>query len=282
VISPNEHRCGSLLDLIGEIETLIEDGFRAGHRWLFRGQSQSGWELQPTIERRLPRESVRHSEAQMISDFKRLSGSLSDRLPHRLDTPSWLALMRHHGVPTRLLDWTDSSYVALSFACEEGERSVPKDHLSAVWALNSSLLLSELSLGIQRAVPGAKHGAELDLSDKQQFEALALYAFDGPPKVDGLVAEISPRWSNSRMAFQQGTMLINCNHQINFEVSLKTMMESVATPWIKKLVFPGELREEIWRYLYERNVHPFTLFPDLDGLGRLLRLKNHVFWSDSR
>jgi hypothetical protein len=125
----------------------------------------------------------------------------------------------------------------------------------------------------------------LDLStDKQRFEAAAWYAFDEDAnKGTGLVTELPPRWSNSRMSFQQGTFLINLNHHLSFEDSLTIMMKAVPPPsWAPKFVFPWTLRDHIWRFLYERNVHPFTLFPDLDGLGRLLNLKNHVYWSRSK
>jgi hypothetical protein len=57
------------------------------------------------------------------------------------------------------------------------------------------------------------------------------------------------------------------------------MMGPTLSPWARKLVFPWKLRIQIWRYLYGLNIHPFTLFPDLEGLARLVRQKNHVYWS---
>jgi len=280
---PDEQRFDSLQDLINGLGELIIEAQKAGHRWIYRGQPRASWELEPTIERRLPNVSTSDSESHLLWDFKRLAASLSDRVPDFSDNPSWFALMRHHGAPTRLLDWTDSCYVALFFACdEEKRRDDDKDQNSSVWALNASILFDKMKEQIARIIPDSAWES-LDLSSTHQFDAVALHAFNYDAyKDEGLIAELPPRSSNSRMAFQQGTFLINCNHKVTFAESLKKMMNSTSSlskPWVRKLVFPWTLREEIWAHLYERNVHPFTLFPDLDGLGRLLKLKNHVYWS---
>ena len=106
---------------------------------------------------------------------------------------------------------------------------------------------------------------QLDLSGREHFDEVALYTFDEDEyKDEGLIAELPPRWANSRMA------------------SLERMMNDASLSsdlWVRKLVFPSSLGETIWTFLYDRNVHPLTLFPDLDGLAQLLKLKNHVFWS---
>ena len=143
---------------------------------------------------------------------------------------------------------------------------------------------------ITRIVEKRAGWKELDLSRQEHFDHVALYTFDKDPithedsqyKDEGLVAELPPRWANSRMAFQQGTFLINCNHTLSFTKSLERMMSSASRSpdlWVRKVVFPWPLREQIWRFLYDRNIHPFTLFPDLEGLAQLLKLKldNRMF-----
>jgi hypothetical protein len=282
---PEERRADSYDGLRRSISELIVEATTAQHRWFYRGHFRSRRPLQPTIERRDLSVSARRAEGELLGDFRRLAWSLSERLPTFDDTPSWFALARHYGVPTRLLDWTDSSSVALFFACDDLERAADDpDQSSAVWALNATLIHEQFIAIVKGIEPSV---SEWDLSGRDHFEKAALYAFDDPPKGDpnphrktGLVAELPPRRSNPRMAFQQGAFLINCNHQLKFEESLREMMKGTASElWVRKFVFPHSLGREMRQNLYEANVHPFTLFPDLDGLGKLLKLKYDVFWS---
>lgn len=97
------------------------------HPWLFRGHRDADWQLIPTVLR-LPVEALAsNAEETIFNEFKRLS------LPYLRHFPTndweWLALAQHHGLPTRLLDWTQSSLTALFFALEGPE---PKEN-SAVW-----------------------------------------------------------------------------------------------------------------------------------------------------
>ncbi|MCK5509823.1 MAG: FRG domain-containing protein [Desulfobacterales bacterium] len=82
---------------------------------LFRGHRECGWDLLPMIDRvdhgGLTRDDHEHL---MIEEFNKKS-----RLVRDLPFPNaWElhAVARHHGVPTRLLDWSESPLTALFFA----------------------------------------------------------------------------------------------------------------------------------------------------------------------
>lgn len=95
--------------------------------WLFRGHKDQNWLLQPGIARVTPLTGdLEQVERQIFDDFQRYVR------PHLRQPPSsqweWLALAQHHGVPTRLLDWSSNPMAALYFAVEE-----VWDHRSVVW-----------------------------------------------------------------------------------------------------------------------------------------------------
>ncbi len=88
------------------------------HGWIYRGIANSSFELLPKIGRTefRPQYSVK-TEKLLLRTFKQRAV----RFVHPLPTSDleWLAVGQHHGLPTRLLDWTYSPLVALYFAVRE-------------------------------------------------------------------------------------------------------------------------------------------------------------------
>src|SRR5579872_5540330 len=82
---------------------------------LYRGQENSTWNLLPKIGRRGISTDFLSFEKSIISEFKRLGRTYlaADILNNEWDL---LALAQHHGLPTRLLDWSTNPLVALWFA----------------------------------------------------------------------------------------------------------------------------------------------------------------------
>lgn len=99
---------------------------------LFRGQSQD-WSLLPKIARinLHPGDDLPKAEKKMLEDIKRQAPPFSEYLPQ--NDWDWLALAQHHGMPTRLLDWTINPLAALWFAV----RKPPKESVcfAIVWVL---------------------------------------------------------------------------------------------------------------------------------------------------
>ena len=106
--------------------------------WIFRGQRNAEWCLRTKLERTLCRYGLELSVAavwewRLTREFIRKAQGFIPKPPNASEYMEWLALMQHHGGPTRLLDWTYSFWNAVLFAIEEAR--VGTGDSCAVWAL---------------------------------------------------------------------------------------------------------------------------------------------------
>jgi hypothetical protein len=120
--------------LRGKKTELIEgiEGFLAkvsqlsGGRWLYRGQSMPFWSLTCKIDRE-PWISLRRTQGRRSYEYSILQKFKQRAAPYLSTQPQsdweWLALAQHHGLPTRLLDWTTNPLVALFFAVDGNDGS---------------------------------------------------------------------------------------------------------------------------------------------------------------
>jgi len=105
--------------------------------FVWRGQRDSSWKLETTLDRQLkgkPRNSRERLVESHLQEFK--YGSRGRRAPQAAaiaDENDWWALGQHNGLSTPLLDWTESPFVALYFAFEKAEK--PPSGFRSVWAL---------------------------------------------------------------------------------------------------------------------------------------------------
>ena len=111
-----------------------------GFGWIFRGQAQD-WPLTSSLERafRLGGIALKKApgiEKQLVRDFRRRYDG-KDRDVVMNDTLYCLALMQHHGAPTRLLDWSYSPFVAAFFALEFSAPDPVVWCLNGTWSLNA-------------------------------------------------------------------------------------------------------------------------------------------------
>lgn len=106
-----------VLDSIPKVLELLSDyTLKARYGlWIFRGLSKYDYKLIPKVGRSVPAgTTVLEYETNLFNLFKRGAFDQSEIMPS--DNYEWLALAQHHGLPTRLLDWSFNPLVALYFA----------------------------------------------------------------------------------------------------------------------------------------------------------------------
>src|SRR5262249_39579679 len=121
----------------------------------FRGQRSADWPLLPSLLRPPNRSNT---ETILIKRFKQHAAPFLSS--DRLEEWEWLFLMQHYGVPTRLLDWTESPLVALYFAVEESNDPTS----SAVWCVYPHELnkISNVNLSPPEDIPSFGHDEVLN------------------------------------------------------------------------------------------------------------------------
>ena len=107
---------------------------------LFRGQSNSEWELKTTLERttctKYSVQSYLQRAESVVNEIESLTGSnwqlspypkiaaVQDSMHPHLPCYAYLVYLRHHGFPSPLPDWTKSPYIAAYFAMEQSNEAV--------------------------------------------------------------------------------------------------------------------------------------------------------------
>lgn len=217
-----------------------------GNIW-FRGQSVFSWNLQPAYLRK----ERNISEFTLITKFKQNASLLISRTP--LDYFDWLFQMQHHGVPTRLLDWTESALTALYFAVTDEEN---KNKDGAMWIL----LPTELN---KNANIYSDENFYIPSFDDFVLENYDPKTFNQEKNTKLLpIAAIATR-NNSRMQAQLGVFTISHRD--------KTPIESIGDKkHIWKYKIPKTKKAFIQKELRLLGISKFQVFPELSSIGEII------------
>jgi hypothetical protein len=255
-----------LVDLLGS----FQDG-----KWIYRGQSKDR-PLTTGLERRLGSWDIDLSkgprvEHQLIREFRRRfqGAELDDVINDKLFC---LALMQHHGAPTRLLDCTYSPFVAAQFAVKDGQTiENGKRAAHVIWCFRAEWLENQAASKVGREKVDARNKARNDSS----FDELYRNKHD-----ERFVLHDNPLRLNERLSIQQGIFLCPATVGSSFLSNLKSMDEWDSKNNICKIVLNLEPEKLIQfaRTLRRMNISSAALFPGLDGFSR--SLGEHLFHYD--
>jgi len=246
-----ERTAESLSEFVAHVSQVCDEWREEDERaspW-FRGQADARWSLIPRAYR-----YSRISEDDLRTEFRRRATPLlTDGRPD--DVWEWYFLMQHHGIPTRLLDWSEGALLALYFAVRSGLKEDPTRTAAVVWVLDP-WWLNEKAMG-QNCV--------LDPTDIASQKYLAEVGVS--LILPDLPIAIRPPHVSRRIAAQQSMFTIfGAQQNLVRALPLSDGFESR----LAKIVVPATAAPSIAGDLERCGISETMVFPDLEALSREL------------
>ncbi len=227
---------------LDSLDNLVRKIFSTKMDFLFRGHADSEWSLDTTLDRLFRRIKPIGIDLDSTEDYvlnmfiKVLRGRTAISKDIKNNRNEIWVLGQHYGLATPLLDWTESFYVALFFACNDP--TPPKCGFRTVWALHKN--------GIMDAMQ--KYNSTAAINNKFEF-------------VDILTDH------NPRLTSQSGILT---RQPLGFNIKdwLCEKLPNEENPHLIEIKFPDSIRINALKHLRLMGIHNSSLFPDVGGAAR--------------
>ncbi len=228
------------------------DEIRPNHKdwkhWYYRGHSKLSYDLLPKAGRLQACASDADYDQRMFHAWKLHSVGFINNF-ESYDDWDLLAIAQHHGLSTRLLDWTFNALNAAYFALYGRASSIDPSTDCAVYAHFSTLQSLTTPHCLTNSAPAKKQALN-----------------PNPFEIEG-IRRVSPRSVVPRIARQGGIFTIHGPPHLDLNSNLTQGEE------LRRYVIPGENKADFARELSHYGVNSLSLFPDLDGLS------DHINWT---
>lgn len=235
----------SVQDLLRHLNNDIKT--YSGGIW-YRGHAKSTWKLTPGYLRL----SSPPSEHTLLKKFRQnASFLLSDKPGNSFD---WFFLMQHYGVPTRLLDWTESPLAALYFAVADEKHK--KDN-AALWLLFPSELNKNANIV-------AEEQFYIPSFDEEVIESYSLEKLSSEHKTKLLPVAVIATRNNPRINAQLGVFTIHHRDAVPIE-------KIGNKKHVRRYEIPAKAKPKIAEELKLLGITKFQMFPELSSIGENIK-----------
>lgn len=256
-------------NLDGIMHMLTEQEFdnnicRNRSSFFYRGMPNAEYHLETSLSRNCKKKKS-ELEYCILRNFSKYA-AIDDP---ELNESIWRQLIigQHHGLPTRLLDWTYSPLVGLHFATSGEDISNMEQHDGVVWKINIEEINGLLPAKYQEELD--KERAYLFTVDMLTQIAVSMQNYDEDMK-DNAMVMVEPPSIDQRIINQYSYFTIIPKNMENIEEFLDKHT-SLTTKYILK----KEIRWRIRDMLDQMNINERIVYPGLDGLSQWL--KRHYF-----
>jgi hypothetical protein len=239
-------------------EALFHDSWRdsiSRHRsqYVFRGVPRA----QHGLETSLQTGHFEAHERHLLASFRKYAFRSA---AHGDGVWNWLSLAKHHGLPTRLLDWSYSPFVAMHFATQDLRHF---DEDAAVWCVDY-VKVNEL---LPRALRKVASEEDVNIFTTEQLDRVArsLGEFDSLSR-DEFVVFFEPPSLDERIVNQFALFSLPSSPTLSLD-ALLTKREDTC----HRVIIPAALKWEVRDKLDQANITERVLFPGLDGLSEWLK-----------
>lgn len=215
----------------------------------YRGVTHEKYDLRPKVGRleikKRQNETLLDVEQRILRRFQERAVPYLKIIPQEYEF-DWMAIAQHHGLPTRLLDWSRNPLAAAFFAVERQilEHEL-EDHSgnSAIYVFRGGSVISK--------------GNSSRVNTKYR---------DGPYTIKKTEKFVPAHW-DTRITVQSGLFTVHHDPTMKYPSDIEPLT---------KLIIPSKQRK-IWKKrLHALNINKASLFPDLDNLCA------HIGWLHSK
>ena len=233
--------------------------------FIYRGLSKDTYNLSTSLQR-----NCKHLHGELECSILRNFTKYAITEDPTLNTSVWkqMILGQHHGLPTRLLDWTYSPLVALHFACScDTLLDLEKDN-GVVWRIDIEEINSLLPARYRKVLN--KNDAFLFTVDMLDLTTNSLETYDSEMASNSMVL-VEPPSIDQRIINQYSYFSITPMEMLSIEDFLNNHTQKTV-----KYVISKDLKWRIRDMLDQLNLNERIMYPGLDGLSTWLKRHYYV------